>query len=563
MNALTATASIILASMSALASSAFAQAVTVRAVPRQASVTLGGSLQVDLVADIAPGQSLVGWGCDVNYDATVLAHDQATGVQTGQVFFRVTSGDGDQLAGVVIPPNPPAQGNNVLLASLTFRGRSLGVATVTPSVTAGDPLEGFYGLSPFPLSTAFVGGSVEVVPGIWTNGPIDGVSALTVNAGVAEVADDLVLDPNEVYEFDAVSVVLAVSADNPEAELDVRADCSGRPGAVLETVLSSERIDIGPVPGVADMRYVQFVFAGSYESVAGGGRFWVSPRGVGAGHYFWPTSNSGHIAGRQAAFRSATLGQPTWTDVDQLTNFARCSDLNFTVSGIACSTIKDQSEYDLDGVFSLADANVQADGARAADNFQIPGAGRIVAIRSVTAWFATNCEPSRIFGEIRANDCDKPGAVLHELRTPQVFATGEVVDGLMIYRVSFTDLEGIDLPGGVNYWLAVAAQSGGSIHDRGYFLFRRVTPSCADISITEGVVLNPFAGVDSFLPVSQAGLAPQPRDFAFAVCGTTASCTSARADGPHVPGDVNRDGAVTFADISTVLVNFGLASEGH
>ena len=93
-------------------------------------------------------------------------------------------------------------------------------------------------------------------------------------------------------------------------------------------------------------------------------------------------------------------------------------------------------------------------------------------------------------------------------------------DGLTVYCFRFDCPSNIILAGGFNYWFSMQAVSGGSIFDRGVFLFKKKNNDCMDIHITGGVYKNPLAGFPDFTPVSDSLLEGEPREFAFRIYGS-------------------------------------------
>lgn len=400
------------------------------------------------------------------------------------------------------------------------------------------------------------------LPSWWKNGTADGLSGLqsqTLNNFNARVADDYILEAGKWSLVSTIKVCMAVSANvaTPEAELEIYADCNGKPGALITTLTSSVVSQLPGNPFGPGFKVLQFEFVrGTFDfgALDGCGRIWISPFGRGTGSYFWLTANSGVIQGHQGVFRAPTLGYADWTDTADVTNLMRCTDFCFEVTGDICYAIKDQGDYDLAGLSSIKFPNLDAQDARAADNFQISSAHASVRLCRVEAYLATNCDPTRVFGEIYANECDKPGARLYTLSNPQIIDTTATFDGLPVYCFRFDAPNDVVLQGGRNYWLSMAAVAGGTIFDRAIFLFKRIPQdACKAVNITPGCYKNPFAGVDEFTDVTDLTNNNVPREFAFRLYGAPICPTTTRS----LPGDANDDGIVTFADITWVLNNFG------
>jgi hypothetical protein len=118
--------------------------ISVQLVPSSSIVQAGDSFTVDIVASITPDSAIVGWGIDLDFDANALSHDSSTDVTLGGNFAPLPAGgDGDMLAGLVLPPNVPVFDNAVLLASLSFYANAIGDTAVVSGYTPSDAFEGF------------------------------------------------------------------------------------------------------------------------------------------------------------------------------------------------------------------------------------------------------------------------------------------------------------------------------------------------------------------------------------------------------------------------------------
>lgn len=419
----------------------------------------------------------------------------------------------------------------------------------------------------WPMATTFGPNGAEA-DCWWDNGAPDGVNAQasqTLGNFNARTADDFILEAGKWHLVKDIRVCMAVSVNVvlPDTALEIYADCNGRPDTLNATIpndpLQTRVISQGaPYAGFNLVEFVYPVPRFILGDLSGCDRVWISPYGIGTGTYFWATANRGIIQGVQGHFRASALGYPDWTPVSDIVNFAYCTDFCFRVCGCVAHTIKDQCAYDLDGLESIKFPNIEIDGARAADNFQISSHQTAVEVCRLEAYLATNCDPTRVFAEIYTNNCDLPGGVLYTLRDPLVILIdGVFFDGLQVYCFRFDCPSGIILQGGNNYWLSLAATSSGGIFDRAVFLFHTKNDQCDDIHISEGVYRNSFAGFDAFTPVSHEDLANEAREFAFCLYARPVACPAAAEPGRLVPGDTNLDGSVNFNDILDVLRNWG------
>lgn len=132
--------------------------VTVFFNPSSQTVNVGQTFTVNIVADIP--NPVLGWGLDVNVDPARLIR---TGVVVNDPpWSAVAAGDGDDLAGLALPP---VSGNGVVLATLTFQAQATGTVPLIASVTADDLTEGFPLVSSGFATINFIPGSVTVAGG--------------------------------------------------------------------------------------------------------------------------------------------------------------------------------------------------------------------------------------------------------------------------------------------------------------------------------------------------------------------------------------------------------------
>ena len=116
--------------------------VTVWFDPAEAVVGVAQVFSLDIVADIP--DPVVAWGLDLTVaDESLLILEEEPVI--GSDWIPGFAPDGDGLSGVAFPDS--VSGDNVLLASLTFRAMDVGQTDLYLSVTPGDLNEGF-GLDP-------------------------------------------------------------------------------------------------------------------------------------------------------------------------------------------------------------------------------------------------------------------------------------------------------------------------------------------------------------------------------------------------------------------------------
>lgn len=155
-------------SMAAMASP-HARAATVRFNPADSTYAVDDVFTVQLVADLGT-QSSIGWGLDLEYDTNLLSLIQPP--EIGPFWQAAFADDGDGLAGSADPFTDPDNnllfgsigGDNVLLATLTFKALAPGQSPLIASITDNDLNEGF-ALDPTGFADiVFENGAIHVVP---------------------------------------------------------------------------------------------------------------------------------------------------------------------------------------------------------------------------------------------------------------------------------------------------------------------------------------------------------------------------------------------------------------
>ncbi len=408
----------------------------------------------------------------------------------------------------------------------------------------------------------------------WDNGTCDDVNALQSQYNPATgkyqcVADDYVLKAGLYYYYDTISFEFYVNKGHPDPQwvLDLYKDCNGKPQTLVDTYGEFEKTLIGPSQKFTnfDIWSVKFININRYEAghesdCTTAKRYWLSPKGLGAGLYYWRTANEGKIQGAVSMYKNNFGTQPDWIETYQGCCPGPCTDFCFVINGLVCCLLHDNSDYELTGLGSLQ-SNIIDFGTRAVDNFQVPPGGCCVDICRIEAWIAHNC--TEIFGEIYGNECDCPGpedanckvAPLYTLVDPVVTATGETTtDGIPVYHVLWHE-PGICLDPGCNYWFSVVAQGNGKIDEVAYFLFKDSTLPCP-ILISEGKYQNCWIGPECFTKVSDPEVFGIARDFAFRVYIKAPSCVAGSSAGAGCISDINADGFINGDDFDVFVAAF-------
>lgn len=122
-----------------------ASAITLAFDPVNPSGSVGGTVNVDLLAGVDVAESLLGWGVDVNTDPTIATLNSFTiGPSWDAVLGSI---DGDGIGGLAPFPPGMVSGVDLLLVSFTFDLVGPGVSPL--SISANDPDEGFLALTGF------------------------------------------------------------------------------------------------------------------------------------------------------------------------------------------------------------------------------------------------------------------------------------------------------------------------------------------------------------------------------------------------------------------------------
>jgi hypothetical protein len=137
--------------------------ITVSFNPVHSWTTVGGTVAVDIVADIPEDEAILGWGLDLTIDDPSIASWTLNSI--GPMFDAIVGNpDGDLLGGLVPQPGN-VWGTGVVLATIDFLGLNLGTTDLfLGDDSPGDPTEGF-ALDPTGFAMVnYVPGTLEVIP---------------------------------------------------------------------------------------------------------------------------------------------------------------------------------------------------------------------------------------------------------------------------------------------------------------------------------------------------------------------------------------------------------------
>ena len=136
--------------------------ITVSFCPVNSWTTVGGTVAVDIVADIPEDDAILGWGLDLTIDDPSIASWTLNSI--GPMFDAIVGNpDGDLLGGLVPQPGN-VWGTGVVLATIDFLGLNLGMTDLFLGDTPSDPTEGF-ALDPTGFAMVnYMPGTLEVIP---------------------------------------------------------------------------------------------------------------------------------------------------------------------------------------------------------------------------------------------------------------------------------------------------------------------------------------------------------------------------------------------------------------
>lgn len=112
--------------------------------PTPKSAGIGERFSIDLVANIPPGQAIIGWGVDYVFQTLGIVIQDGSDI--GPVWdAAITTPDGDGLAGLApAPPGTGIWGESVLLATIHLEALTAGTTVLLVGDSfPDDPTEGF------------------------------------------------------------------------------------------------------------------------------------------------------------------------------------------------------------------------------------------------------------------------------------------------------------------------------------------------------------------------------------------------------------------------------------
>jgi hypothetical protein len=119
----------------------------------------GPAVTVKLVANIPQADAIFGWGLDLGVSGPSATYVPPP--EIGPLFTAVYAPDGDELAGLVPPPDS-VFGAAVVLATLHFNTVGYGTTMLNASYTLNDLTEGFVGEGGFVTDVTFQAGQIVV-----------------------------------------------------------------------------------------------------------------------------------------------------------------------------------------------------------------------------------------------------------------------------------------------------------------------------------------------------------------------------------------------------------------
>ncbi len=139
-----------------------AHALTITVLPSESQLTVGDFFHVDIIADIAQSESVIGWGLDFSFDQTLLSLSAPPTINTA-LWRQIYAADGDGLA-AALPSflSPAVYGEDLLLATLTMEAIDAGFSSLGISYTASDRREGFSRKTGFVTNIQYIQAAVEV-----------------------------------------------------------------------------------------------------------------------------------------------------------------------------------------------------------------------------------------------------------------------------------------------------------------------------------------------------------------------------------------------------------------
>ncbi len=556
-----------------------------------------------------PGTTILGYAYDANFAYFGNPANPAMG-------FRLFNG-GDQYVVNIAPPTSPAQ--VTLAPQLLLPNEQFTLPDGKLRVEFFEAVDDLGGIQPdgvWQSGTVSVLYSLDSVTEccIWDNGAFDNRDGALSQDSPARpepvyhvMADDFYLEPGYVHMVDYMEAVFMVlfpapgyNFAAPIGRLEIRTDCDGKPGELVETfdawlmrdsLIGEMTIDLGTVHAYRVVALTDGL------CLKGGKPYWASfvLTGVanqgGTDLWYWGTTGSPsvvppydpplHVKG-SLPHRQAFPGGP-WERIDCASgdpNCLGCTDLNFCIRGERCRIVHDAGTYKTPpqpigqvigqyGARSVDLAGLINNQARAADDVTISPCETSLLPCVVEAYIWTTCTPPTARLEIYETRCDEDTVLPAEDPLPYVISAGEedaVYQGLEIpapfgppfrlYCFKFKDFGGFVFQPGRTYWFAAIGTGGNNLTNDAYFAFS--APKCPDDECyrlgNEGHAKSAFANsmYPDWTPTSLVPGLLMANDFAMLVAVRNGPVGV--TGGPEVcRADFDRSGQVTVSDIFSFL----------
>lgn len=461
-----------------------------------------------------------------------------------------------------------------------------------------------------------LGGDVECC--IWDNGPFDNRDGALSQDALNRLpnpfyhvmADDFYLEPNYVHMIEYMEAVFitqfpapAYAYDTPIGRLEIRSDCDGKPGALLETfdiVLPRDAFqgEISTPDGPADIYRV--VAPTPNLCLTGGKPYWVSfvMFGItaqgGVDEWYWGTTGSLslsppydpplHVKG-SLPHRQIDPNAP-WERIDCVGNDPNClgcTDLNFCIRGERCKIVYDAGTYKTPpqpagqvitqfGARSIDVSGVSTRQARAADDVTISPCETDLCPCVIEAYIWTTCTPAAAKLEIYETECEPNSDFVRPADAPLVFTiTADESDAVFqnltipagagpefrLFCFKFKEFGGFQFTAGKTYWISAVGTGGNNATNDAYFAFS--APKCPEDECyrfgNEGFAKSAYtgSGYPDWTPTSMVPNLLEANDFAMLVAVRQCSGTPAGGGAPACRADFDRSGQVAVADIFSFL----------
>lgn len=452
---------------------------------------------------------------------------------------------------------------------------------------------------------------------IWDNGPFDNRDGALSQDALNRpqpfyhiMADDFFLEPNYIHMIEYMEAVFitllpapAYNFDAPLGRLEIRTDCDGKPGDLLEThdvFLPRDGFQgqIQTPEGTANVYRVVAPTPGL--CLSGGKPYWVSfvMLGItaqgGTDEWYWGTTGSPslgppydpplHVKG-SLPHRQIDPNSP-WERIDCIANDPNClgcTDLNFCIRGERCKIIYDAGTYKVPpqpagqviaqhGARSIDVSGVTNRQARAADDVTVSPCETDLCPCVIEAYIWTTCTPPTARLEIYETMCEPNSDFVRPEDNPLPFVitatqNDAVYQGLEIpapsgppfrlYCFKFKDFGAFRFEAGKTYWIAGIGTGGNNTTNDAYFAFS--APKCPEDECyrfgNEGFAKSAYTGsmYPNWTPTSLVPGLLMANDFAMRIA--VRPCDSPFTGGATPPcrADFDRSGQITVSDIFSFL----------